>query len=127
MQLNGMHLRKKLISFGGSFEYRTDMPTSKKRPQLAMDDETYQRIESLVQKTAHLDMQTVMRECLSRGLASLEMEVYGAENRRLVNRKQKQRQGSMAEALQVLKDKVAGRSDAEVAAAIAALEKGLSD
>lgn len=69
------------------------------------------------------------RELIMRGLRVYKAELAKAasyENSQLVNRKLKQRQGSMALALQVLKAKVDG-GDAEVADAIAAIEKGLSD
>ena len=55
----------------------------------------------------------------------LELNELEKDNKQLVNQKLKQRQGTMAEALEVLKTKVA--DDDEATAAIAALERGLTD
>ena len=56
----------------------------------------------------------------------LELNELEKGNKKLVNQKLKQRQGSMAEALKILKSKITD-DDSEAAAAIAAIEKGLSD
>ena len=99
-----------------------------KRPQITLDDSTWQRLNALVSKTAHLDVNSVLRDCISRGLNAVEAEAYSSENKQLVNQKLKQRQGSMTQALETLKEFIDGDADgAEAVDAISILEKGLSD
>ena len=99
------------------------------RPQLAIDEEFVERLKALVPQSAHLKLNDLLREALSRGVASLELELLGAENKRLLNQKMKQRQGDMAKALEIVKNgvKFGEASDAEMLEAIAVMEKGLSD
>ena len=103
--------------------YRSMAP-DKKRPQITLDDVTLSRLEALIEKTAHLDLNAVLRDCLSRGLNSLEAEAYSSENKQLVNQKLKQRQGSMVEALAVLQQL---SDDPVYAEAISTLQRGLTD
>ena len=103
------------------------------RPQVTLDDGVIDRLNRLAPLTAHLDFNGNLREAISRGLASMEAEFIGAETKRLVNQKLKQRQGSMAQALEVNKSLLGEEGewgievDKSVLDAIATLEKGLSD
>lgn len=92
---------------------------------ITLPDEIWKEIDDL----AIMQSGELTRELIMRGLRVYKSELAKAasyENSQLVNQKLKQRQGSMAEALKVLKAKVDG-GDTEAADAIAAIEKGLSD
>ncbi|MEM9263932.1 MAG: hypothetical protein AAGA46_00235 [Cyanobacteria bacterium P01_F01_bin.13] len=109
------------------------MPASK-RPQITLDDTTWKRLNVLVERSAHLDVNSVLRDCISRGLNAAEAEVYNSENKELINQKLKQRQGKMAQALEEIKQIVADLPDLAsqidiepFQKAIADIEKGLSD
>ena len=108
------------------------MATNKQRPQITFDDVTWGRLNSLLPQTAHLDVNSVLRDCISRGLSALEGEVYGSENKRLVRQKLQQRQGSMQNALDALRQQLldinmtSDQMDA-LGAALNDLEKGLAD
>ncbi|WP_163659067.1 hypothetical protein [Adonisia turfae] len=89
---------------------------------------TWAEIDELAQANDEISPAELIRQIILRGLRSYKAEIAkGLElkTKQLVQQKLKQRQGSMAEALEVLKAKVA--NDKEASAAIAAIEKGLTD
>ena len=89
---------------------------------------TWTEIDDLAKANDEISPAELIRQIILRGLRSYKAEIAkGLElkTKQLVQQKLKQRQGTMAEALEVLKTKVA--DDDEATAAIAALERGLTD
>lgn len=104
------------------------------RRYLTMPDTTWKRVDGLTEKLGLLDYGDLLRQFVADGLNRLEVEVLTTENKQLVNQKLRQRQSNMAEALRTLRrawDDTDGESlaiDFDAAmAAIATIEKGLSD
>ena len=101
------------------------------RPQVTLDDDTMDRIDELVKLTAHLDFNQVLRDIINRGINSLEHEVFSSHNKRLVQRKLKQRQASMDNAIAVVARiaetiPLPNEQHDELAAAVKALQKGVN-
>ena len=91
---------------------------------ITLPEEIWKEIDDL----ALMQPGELTRELIMRGLRAYKAELATAityENKQLVNQKLKQRQGSMTQALETLKQIVGGSSEA--ADAIAAIEKGLND
>ncbi len=89
---------------------------------------TWKEIDDLADANDEISPAELIRQIILRGLRIYKSEIAkGLElkNKQLVQQKLIQRQGAMAEALEVIKEKVG--DNAEISQAIAAIEKGLRD
>lgn len=92
---------------------------------------TWEEIDELARSNDEISPAELIRQVILRGLRSYKSEVAKGlelETKQLVQQKLKQRQGSMAQALEVLKEFIDGDADgAEAADAISVIERGLTD
>lgn len=89
---------------------------------------TWDEIDDLANANDEISPAELIRQVILRGLRLYKAEVAKGlelETKQMVQQKLKQRQGSMAQALEILKGRIT--DDPEAAAAIAALERGLTD
>ena len=89
---------------------------------------TWKEIDDLADANDEISPAELIRQIILRGLRIYKAEIAkGLElkTKQLVQQKLIQRQGSMAEALKVIKEKAG--DDVEIVQAIAAIEKGLQD